>query len=91
MSGNRAGSASFHTLVDYAVAHPTFTVREVQRELGISNRRANGLVESLVDLNILNPLSNQTYNRRFLAPSVLEVLIRPPNTGRQAELGSTGT
>ena len=63
-----------HTLVDYAVAHPSFTVRQVQRDLELSYGRANGLVGQLVDLGVLSS-TGQTYRRRFFAPAVLDVLL----------------
>lgn len=65
-----------HALVDYAVAHPSFTVRAVQRDLEISYARANGLVGQLVDLEVLAPLgASDNYRRRFYAPAVLRVLM----------------
>src|SRR5690606_35158070 len=63
-----------HTLVDYAVAHPSFTVRQVQRDLELSYGRANGLVGQLVDLGVLSS-TGETYRRRFFAPAVLDVLL----------------
>lgn len=71
-SALRADSA--HALVDYAVAHPSFTVRQVQRDLGLSYGRANGLVAQLVDLGVLGE-TGQTYRRRFFSPAVLDVLL----------------
>ncbi len=68
----RADSA--HALVDYAVAHPSFTVRQVQRDLGLSYGRANGLAAQLVDLGVLAE-TGETYRRRFFAPAVLDVLL----------------
>lgn len=63
-----------HTLVDYAIAHPSFTVRQVQRDLELSYGRANGLVGQLVDLGVLSS-TGETYRRRFFAPAVLDVLL----------------
>lgn len=71
-SSLRADSA--HTLVDYAVAHPSFTVRQVERDLGLSYGRANGLVAQLVDLGVL-AATGENYRRRFFAPDVLDVLL----------------
>ena len=64
-----------HALVDFAVSQVAFTVREVERGLHVSYGRANQLVDSLVTLGILQPLSVETYNRRFYAPRVLSVLL----------------
>jgi Fic family protein len=64
------------TLVDYAVAHPSFTVRSVERDLRLSYGRANRLVGQLVELGVLRPLSDPaSLNRRFHSPDVLEVLV----------------
>jgi Fic family protein len=71
-SSLRADSA--HALVDYAVAHPSFTVRQVQRDLSLSYGRANGLVGQLVDLGLLSE-TGAAYRRRFFAPAVLDVLL----------------
>ncbi|TDO86017.1 Fic family protein [Enemella evansiae] len=68
----RAGTA--FELVEYAVAHPSFTVRQVQRNLGLSYGRANGLVDQLVGLGLLRELPARGSGRRFYAPRVLEVL-----------------
>ena len=68
----RADSA--HVLVDFAVSNTTFSVRDVQRELGVSYGRANGLVRDLVDLHILAG-GDDSYNRTFFAPAVLKVLL----------------
>lgn len=63
-------------LVDYAVGHATFTVRAVQRDLGVSYARANGLVSQLVSIGVLAPLDeSDNYRRRFHAPEVLRVLV----------------
>jgi len=56
------------------VANPTFTVRKVERDLGISYGRANKLVGQLVDLGLLDVVNSNAYKRRFFAPRVLEVL-----------------
>ena len=60
-------------LVDYAVGHPSFTVRAVERDLGVSYGRANGLIGQLVQLGILQVLAAGS-GRRFYAPDVLDVL-----------------
>lgn len=75
-SALRADTA--HTLVDFAVANVSFTVRQVERELGISYGRANGLVNQLVQLGILEPLQSTGAggSRRFYAPAVYDVLVR---------------
>lgn len=72
--GSRLRADSAQTLVDLAVANPTFTVRRVEAELGVSYGRANALVGQLVDLEILRAVDPDAYKRRFFAPRVLEVL-----------------
>lgn len=65
-----------HKLVDFAVAHTAFTVREVEAHLGISYGRANSLVTQLIQLKILAPVEKSgTTNRRFFAPEVIKVLL----------------
>lgn len=83
-SSLRADSA--HLLVDLAVANPSFTVRKVEAELGLSYGRANRLVGQLVDLGILRSVDPDAYNRRFFAPRVLDVLTQnePASGWRQA-------
>lgn len=71
-SALRADSA--HALVDLAVANPSFTVRQVEAELGLSYARANKLVGQLVELGILQQVGSSAYDRRFFAPRVLQSL-----------------
>lgn len=68
------GADSAHKLVDYAVTHTIFTVRQVERDLSISSGRANGLVKDLVDLGVLSETGDR-YRHRFFAPAVLQMLI----------------
>lgn len=75
---SRLRADSAHSLVDFAVANPSFTVRRVQRELQVSYGRANSLVGQLVELGVLQVRESESYQRRVFAPAVLEVL-----TGRR--------
>ncbi|MBF0696343.1 Fic family protein [Actinomyces bowdenii] len=68
-------SAQAPALVDFAVAHPSFTVRRVQEALGLSYGRANSLVGQLVDLGVLQPIDPDAHPRRFTAPRVLRALL----------------
>ena len=70
----RADNAS--TLIDFAVANPSFTVRNIEAALGISYGRANQLVSQLMDLGVLDVVDAIAYKRRFFAPSVMKVLTR---------------
>jgi len=69
----RSGSARL--LVDVAVSRPTFTIRQVERDLGISYGRARTLVDSLVELGVLHQWGPSARNRPFYAPKVMEVLL----------------
>ena len=73
--GSRLRSAHALSVVDLAVAHPSFTVRVVERETGVSYGRANTLVGQLVDLGILGEVGRGAGTRRFAAPEVLRVLL----------------
>jgi len=74
-SSMRADSA--HYAVDFAVGHPSFTVGDLRDGLGLSYGRTNKLVDQLISIDILRPQSPfGTYNRRFYAPDVLELLLR---------------
>lgn len=70
-------SENVHALVDLAVARPSFSARQVERELEVSYARANRMISQLVELELLAPVRRSaTYARRFHAPAVLEVLLR---------------
>lgn len=71
-SSLRADTA--HSLVDMAVSRISFSVRQVEKELGISYGRANKLVRQLVELGVLEPLPVRSASRRFAAPRVLRVM-----------------
>ncbi len=73
-AGLRAENAVL--LVDYALAQPIFTVRQVERHLGVTYARANKLVGQLVDIGVLSQLDEAAYDRRFTASEVLGILLR---------------
>ena len=73
-AGLRAANAM--TVVDFALAQPIFTVRAVQRRLGVTYARANGWVAQLVDAGVLRQYDDAVYDCRFTAPDVLAVLLR---------------
>lgn len=73
---SRLRAESAHALVDLAVGHPSFTVKTVEIELGLSYGRANTLVGQLVELGVLRPLDPEgSYRRRFTSPEVLRALM----------------
>jgi Fic family protein len=74
-SSLRADSA--HAAVDFAVGHPSFTIGDLEAGLGVSYGRTNKLVTQLIAIDVLKPMDAfGTYNRRFYAPDVMEVLLR---------------
>lgn len=68
-------SAQALELVDFAVANPSFTVRQVEDSFNISYSRANGLVKQLVDLDVLAVVDLDAQTRHFTAPEVLRGLL----------------
>ena len=74
---SRLRSDTARALVDHAVGHVSFTVRQVQAALGVSYGRANTVVDQLVGLGILRTSgTSPSPSRRFFAPRVMEVLTR---------------
>lgn len=73
-AGLRAENAML--LVDFSLAQPIFTVKQVRRELGVTYPRANGLVAQLVEAGVLRQYDEGVYAREFAAPDVLAVLLR---------------
>ncbi len=73
-AGMRAETAM--SLVDFSLARPIFTVRQVERRLGVGYVRANGLVRQLVSAGVLAQYDDSSYNRRFAASDVLAVILR---------------
>ena len=71
-SNIRAGSA--YTLVDLAIASPTFTVKKSAHSLGLSYQRVNKLIGQLIEIGVLQQLSELHYGRRFFAPRVVTAL-----------------
>ncbi len=76
VKGSALRAATAFNLVDYAVAHPSFTIRQVERDLEVSYARANRLVEQLCDLGLLRALNLGGVSRRFHSPEILRVLTR---------------
>lgn len=72
---SRLRAESNFSLVDLAIAHPSFTAQTVASELRISTARAHELVKKHVELGIIKAVGDAAYGRRFYAPHVLEVLI----------------
>lgn len=73
-AGLRAENAM--RLVDYTLAQPIFTVRNVERHLDVTYSRANALVAQLVEAGILRRHGDSSYGRRFTSPDVLAILLR---------------
>lgn len=64
-------------LIDYAVAHPSFSRREVEADLGVSYGRARTLIAQLVELGILAEYirPDGSASGRFYAPMARDVLL----------------
>lgn len=62
--------------IDFALAQPIFTVRQVERRLGVTYARANGLVGQLVEIGFLRQFDYAVYDRDFTTPDVLGILLR---------------
>lgn len=75
-AGLRADKAMM--LVDFSLAQPIFTVKQVKRELKVTYARANGLVSQLVEAGVLRQYNDAVYDREFTAPDVLAILLRSP-------------
>jgi len=73
-AGLRADNAIL--LVDFALQQPIFSIRQVERHLGVTYTRANGLVNQLVKIGVLRQLTDATYDRPFAAPDLLAILLR---------------
>ena len=73
---SRLRSAKALNLVDLAVSRTSFTVGQVEADLGVTYPRANELVGQLVDLGVLAPVvEGASYARRFHAPAATAVLL----------------
>ncbi len=73
-AGLRANNANL--LVDFALAQPIFTVRQVERHLGVTYARSNKLVRQLVDLGVLRQYDQAVWSREFASPDVVGILLR---------------
>ncbi len=73
-------SANARLLVDFAMATPTFTVRQVADRLGIQRSGAKRLVDSLLSLGILDEFGDRSYDRRFHSPELIRVLLATSGT-----------
>lgn len=63
-------------LVDYALAQPIFTIRNVSQHLNVTSPRARTLVAQLVEAGVLRQYGDSSYGRRFTAPDILAILLR---------------
>lgn len=73
-SGLRADNAIL--LVDFALAQPIFTVRQVEKHLEVTYARANTLVRQLVDIGVLRQFDDAAYAREFASPDIVGILLR---------------
>lgn len=63
-------------LVDFAFEQPIFTVAMAGHYLGVKFARANQLIGQLGGAGVLGPMDDAKYNRRFMSPDVLAILLR---------------
>lgn len=75
IDASRIRTANAHALVDLAISSPTFTVRDAAHALDIRDTGARRLVESLTEIDVLAPVDNRAYARRYHAPAVMDVLL----------------
>ncbi len=68
-------TANARLLVDFAVARPTFSVKDASAALGMQRPGAKKLIDSLVALGVLEEYGDRNYDRRFHAPEVVRVLL----------------
>lgn len=59
------------------IEFPTVTVRSVAQVHHVSNQAANGAVNRLVQLGVLEEATGRNYNRVFQAPAVHDIIFRP--------------
>ncbi len=63
------------TVVDFALANPSFTVRAAEAGTGLTYQQVNRVVAQLLDLGVLAEVNaTRSRNRRYFAPRVWEVL-----------------
>lgn len=72
---SRLRSRNAHGLVDVAMGRPTFTIPEAAEALGMRYQGAQKLIESLVGLEVLAPIDDRSYAKRYHAPRVMTVLL----------------
>lgn len=63
-----------HSVIDFAVANPTFTIGKVQQELNVSYGRAHKIINQLVELGILQVVDSRAFQRRYFAPDIMNIL-----------------
>lgn len=71
-------SASLLRIVDALFAAPYVTVGDVQRLLGVTDAAARYSVEKLLKAEILAPVGNAKYRRRYRATEVIRILTEAP-------------
>jgi Fic family protein len=66
--------------VDFATSRPIFTVRQIEKALGVSYPRANSLVNQLIGIHVFDQWGTASYDRRFTAPRILEIILTWPTS-----------
>jgi len=70
----RANSAQ--SLIDFAVANPSFTAAAAQENLNLSYGRTSELITQLQALGILDIVDPAAYRKRYFAPAVMRILLK---------------
>ena len=69
-------SGSAMQLIDYIFEAPILTVPQAQRYLDVTYHSARLAIDRLIELKILAPLDESTYDRKFIAHEVFEAIVR---------------
>lgn len=76
LKGSSIRTGNARVLIDFAVGRPTFTITEAAVAVGMQYPGTKKLIDSLVELGVLAPYGDRTYNRLFHAPDVMRILLQ---------------
>ena len=74
--GRAAGNG--HRVLEHLYEHPIVSVKDVQERIGTTFQAANALVSKFVDSDILEEITGQTRNRRFMYRSYIDLFHDEP-------------
>ena len=61
-------------IAEQLIAHPILTVADTHRRHGRSNQANRNAITTLVDLGLLEPYSDDRYDRMYWSPRVFRVI-----------------